>query len=132
MEYLAPISILVLIAISGLTLFQKSNRKKSVVSEHTKTEGAKTHEEALPEPIESDSSKHVIPAGKYPTDVDPMDPRGDGTIRPGDEMWEIFQMTMQGNTVIGRRQDNGDVEVEVLPVKNTESEDEVKESPEKF
>lgn len=127
MEYLAPISLLVLIVISGLTLLQKSNRKKRVVaSKDVKTE------ESLPDAVESDSSKHVIPAGKYPTNVDPMDPRGDGTIRPGDEMWEIFQMTMQGNTVIGRRQDNGDVEVEVLPVKSMDSDDEVKESPEKF
>lgn len=125
MEYLAPISLLVLIAISGLMLLQKSNRKKTVVT----SEDAKT-EEPLPDAIEPDSSKHIIPAGRYPANVDPMDPRGDGTIRPGDEMWEISQMTLKGNAVIGTRQDNGDVEVEVLPMKD--SDDESKESPEKF
>lgn len=125
MEYLAPISLLVLIAISGLMLLKKPNRKKPVVA----SEDAKT-EEPLPDTTEPDSSKHIIPAGKYPANVDPMDPRGDGTIRPGDEMWEIFQMTLKGNAVIGTRQDNGDVEVEVLPMKD--SDDESKESPEKF
>lgn len=132
MEYLAPISLLVLIAISGLLLLKKSNRKKPVVSEHTKVEDTRTHEEPLPEPIEPDSSKHIIPAGKYPANVDPMDPRGDGTIRPGDEMWEIFQMTLKGNSVIGNRRENGDVEVEVLPMKDSHSENEVSESSKKF
>lgn len=59
----------------------------------------------------------VIPAPVDPS-VDPMDPRGDGTIREGDEMWDIFKKTMEGNTVIGNRQDDGSVELQVFPLED--------------
>lgn len=129
MEYIAPIILLVLIALLGLMLLGKPTRNTGEPS----NEDAQS-EEAPSVSIQPDPSNYVIPAGKYPSDVDPMDPRGDGTIRPGDEMWEIFQMTLQGNAVavMGSRHDNGDVEVQVIPSKDVGSDDEVKKSPEKF
>lgn len=43
---------------------------------------------------------------------DPLDPRGDGTIRPGDPMWQAF---MSGQPVLVNRRDDGMWDVQRFP-----------------
>lgn len=44
---------------------------------------------------------------------DPMDPHGDGTIRPGDPMWQVFaEAARTGQPVVGHFYVDGSVHVE--------------------
>lgn len=48
---------------------------------------------------------------------DPMDPRGDGTLQPGDPMYDILMRTMMtGDVVVGNRVgDSNEWDVDVIP-----------------
>lgn len=53
--------------------------------------------------------KKALPPMKPGTDTaaadyDPLDPHGDGTLRPGDP---IFDAMMRGKAMVGRRNDDG-------------------------
>lgn len=39
---------------------------------------------------------------------DPLDPHGDGTIRPGDPLWQVFE---SGQPIIAERRDDGEWDV---------------------
>lgn len=45
-----------------------------------------------------------ITATSAPADYDPLDPHGDGTLRPGDP---VFEAAMRGETMIGNRGPDG-------------------------
>lgn len=49
----------------------------------------------------------TIPMEHFP---DLMDPHGDGSLRPGDQMYEVFQHMMEtGRGVIGQVDDDGNL-----------------------
>lgn len=100
----ATLIVLALIAIGGIVVAIRSKRKKRA-SGLTGPQYRRAPNETL------------VMAGGDP-DLDPMDPHGDGTLRPGDPMFEIFQKTMEGdgNVVIGNRRDDGDFDIEVYPM----------------
>lgn len=102
----ATLIILALIAIAGVVVAVRSKRKRKA-AELVGPQYRRTPNETL------------VMAGGNP-EVDPMDPHGDGTLRPGDPMFEVFQKTMEGdgNVVIGNRRSDGDFDIEVYPLEN--------------
>ena len=77
----------------------------------------KATEEAAEPRYQRTPNEELVISGGDPS-VDPMDPHGDGTVRPGDPMWEVFQKTMEGdgNVVVGNRRADGDFDLEVYPM----------------
>lgn len=51
-------------------------------------------------------------SAKYADPLDPLDPHGDGTLRPGDP---VFDAVMRGNAVIGNRSDDGTWDYKEVP-----------------
>lgn len=102
----AALIVLALIAIGDIVLAVRSKRKK------------KAAELATPQHRRTPNGALVLAGGD--PDLDPMDPHGDGTLRPGDPMFEIFQKTMEGdgNAVIANRRADGDFDIEVYPLED--------------
>lgn len=102
---------LALIAIAGIVVAVRSKWKK------------KAAELVGPQYRRTADGKLAMAGGD--PEVDPMDPHGDGTLRPGDPMFEIFQKTMEGagNAVIGNRRADGDFDIEVYPLENGRKEE---------
>lgn len=48
---------------------------------------------------------------RYPLPPDPMDPRGDGSIRPGDPMWRVFEAAKEHGVVTGEIDEAGNVTI---------------------
>lgn len=105
----ATLIVLALMAIAGIVLviraFLKPKAKEPVGPQYRRT-----------------PNERLTISGDDPT-MDPMDPHGDGTIRPGDPMWDVFLKTMEGdgNVVIGNRREDGDFDLEVYPMEDEPS-----------
>lgn len=108
----ATLIVLVLMAIAAIVVAIRNHRKKRA-AELAEPRYRRTPHETL-----------IMPGGD--PGVDQMNPHGDGTLRPGDPMFEIFQKTMEGdgNAVIGNRRADGDFDVEVYPLEDGRKEEE--------
>ena len=102
----ATLIVLALIAIAGIAVAVRSKRKRKAA--------------ALAEPQYRRRANETLAMPGGNPDLDPMDPHGDGTLRPGDPMFEIFQKTMEGdgNAVIANRRADGDFDIEVYPLED--------------